>query len=175
MSTPLQAPEDGAPAASTPLHPRVEIGAGVGLTDQSTGVIPRLRAGATLQLDVPHLVLGADLAGEAFFTGEENAGFGTRSYWEAMLTPRMFAGYEVDLQSFSLVPYGYLAVSGGMRVTTVRFFGRTDDTTAIALGGRLGLGVSFVVQMLMVSLELDAGLKDLGPSGSGTINVGLNF
>jgi hypothetical protein len=178
LSTPMQAPAP-APAAngaqSIPLHPRVEIGLGLGLADDRTGFIPRVRGGATLDLDIPNLVLGGDVAAEGFITGEEGGGFATSSYWEAVLTPRMFAGYEIPIQTFSLVPYAFVAVSGGVRVTTVTFFGRTDDTTDIAFGGRVGLGLAFAVQMFFVSLELDAGWKDLGPAGTATLNGGLRF
>jgi hypothetical protein len=172
----LVAAAEPAPAAEPlPFHPRFELGFGLGVVNEEIGLIPRLRGGATLEVGIPQLVLGGDLAGEAMITGDDGEGITGQSYWEAVLTPRMFVGYAVPLSGVSFVPYGYLAISGGFRNTTRRFFGREDTTTDVALGGRLGLGLGLHIQMLIVALELDAGWKDLGPAGSATVNVGATF
>lgn len=175
LSTATQAPA-AEPAQVMPLHPRVEVGFGLGITDERVGFIPRLRGGALLSLDaVPGLVLGGDVALEGFITGEEGNNFASSSYWEAVLTPRFLAGYDVALEGFSLLPYAYLGVSGGVRVRTVELLGREDTETDIVFGGRVGLGFAFRVQLFYVALELDAGWKDLGPSGTAAVNGGLQF
>jgi hypothetical protein len=168
-------PGPAASAQALPISGRVEVGGGVGLIEDRVGLIPRLRGGATIDVGVPNLVVGGDIAAEGFIVGDDGGAFFSSTYWEAMLTPRAFVGYRVPLESFALQPYGFLAVGAGMRVTTVEVFGRTDDTTDIIWGGRAGLGFAFIIQMFMLSIEMDAGLKDLGPIGSATLNAGVQF